>query len=100
MLHFFNRLLRQNWLFVTIAALLAIVLPLAWVLPAVSTAAKPPELTKIKINGKTENILLITRANDTVLVRCYPGFAPSLTVGRKQPNVATTGTIKCQQEKP
>ena len=85
-------LLKRGWL---IAASLFLLL---CIVPAFSTAPSPPQLTQTKVNGETENILFITRSGDTVLVRCYPGFAPTLTVGKKQPNVSTTGYLKCQQE--
>lgn len=85
-------LLKRGWL---IAASLFLLL---WIVPAFSTAPSLPQLTQTKVNGETENILFITRSGDTVLVRCYPGFAPTLTVGKKQPNVSTTGYLKCQQE--
>ncbi len=90
--------LKRGWLIAVISGIVALLVHLFWVVPAFSTAPSPPQLTKIKVNGKTENILFITRSEDTVLVRCYPGFAPTLTVGKKQPNVSTTGYLECQQE--
>lgn len=90
---------QPQWLFALVGAVVAIAVSLVWSVPALSTAPKPPQLTKLTVNGKTENVLFITRSGDTVLVRCYPGFAPALTIGKKQPNVATTGYLKCGQEK-
>jgi hypothetical protein len=46
--------------------------------PAWSTATAPPRLVPAILNGNPINVLYITRSNDTVLVRCYPGFQPSL----------------------
>lgn len=88
-------LLKRRWLLAAIAAMVTML----WAVSAFSTAQKPPALTRMSVNGKTENILFITRAGDTVLVRCYPGFAPTLTVGKKQSNISTTGYLKCQPEK-
>ena len=90
--------LKRGWLIAAIAGIAAILLHLFLINPAFSTASSPPQLTKIKVNGKTENILFITRSEDKVLVRCYPGFVPTLTVGKKKPNVSTTGYLECQQE--
>lgn len=90
--------LKRKWLIAVSAAMITWLFHLFWMIPALSTALSPPQLSKIEINGKTENILFITRPDDTVLVRCYPGFVPVLAVGKKQPNVSTTGYIKCHQE--
>ncbi len=91
-------LFKRSWLIAVSVGMLAYLFHLFWIAPAFSTAPSPPQLTKIEINGKTENILFITRSKDTVLVRCYPGLVPTLTVGKKQPNVSTTGYLKCHQE--
>jgi hypothetical protein len=91
-------LLKSRWLIAVSAGMIGCLLHLFWAAPVFSTAPSPPQLTKIEIDGKTKNILFITRSNDTVLVRCYPGLAPTLTVGKKQPNVSTTGYLKCQPE--
>jgi len=92
-------LLKRGCLIAASVAIVALLFHQFWMIPSFSTAPSPPELTKIKVNGKTENILFITRSGDTVLVRCYPGLAPTLTVAQKQPNVSTTGYLKCQPER-
>jgi hypothetical protein len=48
--------------------------------PALSTAAAPPRLVPAILNSNPVNVLYVTRSQDTVLVRCYPGFEPSLAV--------------------
>jgi hypothetical protein len=48
--------------------------------PALSTVAEAPRLVAAILNGKPISVLYVTRSSDTVLVRCYPGFEPSLTV--------------------
>jgi hypothetical protein len=48
--------------------------------PALSTVAEAPRLVPAILNGKPISVLYVTRSSDTVLVRCYPGFEPSLTV--------------------
>jgi hypothetical protein len=88
-------LLKRKW-FWAIAGIVTLLFSLLWSIPALSTAPSPPQLTKVKVNGKTENVLFITRSSDTILVRCYPGFVPNLTIGKKQPNVSTTGYLKCK----
>jgi hypothetical protein len=89
--------LLKKW-FWAIAGMIAFLLSLLWSVPALSTAPSPPQLTKIKVNGKMENILFITRSSDTVLVRCYPGYVPTIKIGEKKPNISTTGYLKCKQE--
>jgi hypothetical protein len=46
--------------------------------PAWSTAPLPPRLVPAILNGNPIHVLYITRSNDQVLVRCYPGFQPVL----------------------
>ena len=91
---------RQVWWWVA-AIVLAISLAVQalWTQPAHSTAAQPPKLVKATLGGKPVDVLYMTQAGDMVLVRCYPGFAPTLSLGAKQAGVSTTGTLKCEQEK-
>jgi hypothetical protein len=64
-------------------------------IPAIATAPLPPKLVLSKLNGKPINILYITRSSDRVLVRCYPGQKPSITIrtmtGGTQEGVLTCG---------
>lgn len=46
----------------------------------VATAAAPPTLVSAKLGGKPVHVLYMTRAGDTVLVRCYPGYQPTIAV--------------------
>jgi hypothetical protein len=46
----------------------------------IATAAAPPSLVAAKLGGKPVYVLYVTRTSDTVLVRCYPGYQPTLTV--------------------
>jgi hypothetical protein len=46
----------------------------------VATAPSPPTLQPAILNGKPIQVLYITRAEDTVLVRCYPGYEPTLAL--------------------
>jgi hypothetical protein len=48
--------------------------------PIIATAPSPPTLQPAILNGKPIQVLYITRSEDTVLVRCYPEYAPSLAV--------------------
>ncbi|HSM80958.1 MAG TPA: hypothetical protein VLS96_04690 [Nodosilinea sp.] len=48
--------------------------------PAFSTVAQAPRLVPAILNGNPVSVLYVTRSNDTVLVRCYPGFEPSMTL--------------------
>jgi hypothetical protein len=47
---------------------------------AIATAPQPPSITPAKLGGKPVYVLYMTRSEDTVLVRCYPGQTPTLTV--------------------
>lgn len=46
----------------------------------VATAAAAPTFVAAKLGGKPVHVLYITRADDTVLVRCYPGYQPTIVV--------------------
>lgn len=46
----------------------------------IATAATPPNLVSAKLAGKPVHVLYMTRAGDTVLVRCYPGYLPSISI--------------------
>jgi hypothetical protein len=61
--------------------------------PAIATAPSPPELVKAKLNGKNAYILYVTNS-DKVLVRCYPGLKPKITV-KSQPQGTKEGTLTC-----
>ncbi len=44
----------------------------------IATAPQPPQLVRAILNGKPIHVLYVTRADDTVLVRCYPTLKPVL----------------------
>jgi hypothetical protein len=46
----------------------------------VATAAAPPQLTTARLGGKSVYVLYITQSTDPVLVRCYPGYEPTIVV--------------------
>ena len=46
----------------------------------VATAPSPPSLELAILNGTPIHVLYITQSEDTVLVRCYPGYEPTLSV--------------------
>ncbi|MFH7242612.1 MAG: hypothetical protein ACHWZW_07155 [Spirulina sp.] len=69
----------SRWTAVGLLTALGILgLSLGGMLPAWSTAPMPPRLVPAILNGNPIHVLYVTRSNDTVLVRCYPGFQPSL----------------------
>ncbi len=47
---------------------------------AIATAVAPPQLVRARLMGQPVSVLYVTRSEDTVLVRCYPGQTPSLSV--------------------
>jgi len=67
-----------------------------WLQGANATAPQPPQLVKAKLNGQPVSVLYVTRSNDTVLVRCYPGQAPSLTLRNFGGQDAQEGVLTCQ----
>ena len=62
--------------------------------PAIATAPMPPQLVSAKLNGKPIHILYLTRSQDRVLVRCYPGQQPSIVVKAKVGGTKE-GTLSC-----
>ena len=46
----------------------------------VATASLPPNLVPAVLGGKPVYVLYVTRSEDTVLVRCYPGYEPTIVV--------------------
>jgi hypothetical protein len=67
---------------------------MAGFMPAIATAPMPPKLFGATLNGKPVNVLYMTRSSDKVLVRCYPGQKPSLSI-REKPNGMKEGTLTC-----
>jgi hypothetical protein len=57
----------------------------------IATAPAPPALEPAILNGKPIQVLYITRSEDTVLVRCYPGYEPTLSVRAMGSNPAADG---------
>ncbi|OUL37830.1 hypothetical protein BV372_00285 [Nostoc sp. T09] len=66
----------------------------------VATAPLPPSLVPGVLGGKPVYILYVTRSQDTVLVRCYPGYEPTITVRAmgSNPNAKTQreGVMTCR----
>jgi hypothetical protein len=64
---------------------------------AIATAAEAPKLVPAVLGGKPVYVLYSTRANDVILVRCYPTYQPSLEVKPMggQPN-QKEGTLTCK----
>lgn len=65
--------------------------------PAIATAPQPPSLGLAKLGGKPIYVLYVTRSEDRVLVRCYPGQTPTLTVKDMTGQTGVKeGTLVCQ----
>jgi hypothetical protein len=66
----------------------------------IATAATPPYLETAILGGKPISVLYVTRDGDTVLVRCYPGYQPSMKIRAmgSNPNANTQkeGVVTCQ----
>lgn len=46
----------------------------------VATASAPPNLVSALLGGKPVYVLYVTQPQDTILVRCYPNYEPTLAV--------------------
>ena len=64
---------------------------------AIATAPQAPQLVPAILGGKPVHVLYSTRADDVILVRCYPTYQPFLTVKPMggQPN-QKEGTLTCK----
>jgi hypothetical protein len=66
----------------------------------VATAALPPDLVPAVLGGKPVYVLYVTRAEDTVLIRCYPGYEPTIAVramgGNPNANTQKEGVMTCR----
>lgn len=66
----------------------------------IATAAAPPALIPAKLGGKPVYVLYVTRAEDTVLVRCYPGYQPAIAVramsGKTGADAQKEGVMTCK----
>lgn len=72
---------RLGSIFLAVVALGFVLLFQTWSKQAaLATAPSPPTLVPATLNGKPAYVLYVTRSEDRVLVRCYPGFAPTITV--------------------
>ncbi|MBD2100343.1 hypothetical protein [Leptolyngbya sp. FACHB-261] len=66
----------------------------------VATAPLPPNLVPAVLGGKPVYVLYVTRSEDTVLVRCYPGYEPAITVqamgSNSNANTPREGVMTCR----
>lgn len=66
----------------------------------VATAALPPDLVRAVLGGRPVYVLNVTRTEDTVLIRCYPGYEPTIAVRAmgRNPNANTQkeGVMTCR----
>lgn len=66
----------------------------------IATAPLPPNLVPAVLGGKPVYVLYVTRSQDTVLIRCYPGYEPTITVRAmgSNPNAKTQkeGVMTCR----
>jgi hypothetical protein len=75
--------------------LAAVTIALFAIVPAIATAPQPPQLVSAKLNGKPVNILYVTRSQDRVLVRCYPGLQPNVVV-KNNADGTKEGILTCK----
>ncbi len=65
-----------------------------------ATAPTAPYLETAILGGKPISVLYVTRADDNVLVRCYPGYQPSMVIrsmgSNPSANTQKEGIVICQ----
>lgn len=62
----------------------------------VATAATTPSLVPAILGGKPVYVLYVTRTSDRVLVRCYPGYQPTIKIqSMGGANAAKEGVMTC-----
>jgi hypothetical protein len=66
--------------------------------PMVATAPAAPILEPAILGGKPVYVLTMTREGDRVLVRCYPGYLPSIKIRAmgSGANASQEGDMTCQ----
>ena len=64
----------------------------------IATAPAAPLLEQAVLGGKPVYVLSMTRAGDRVLVRCYPGYLPSVRIRAmgSGANASQEGDMTCQ----
>ena len=62
----------------------------------VATAPTAPTLAPAGLGGKPGYVLYVTRSSDRVLVRCYPGYQPTIKIqSMGGANAAKEGVMTC-----
>lgn len=66
----------------------------------VATAPAPPNLVPAVLGGRPVYVLYVTQSEDTVLIRCYPGYEPTISVramgSNSNANVQREGVMTCR----
>jgi hypothetical protein len=66
----------------------------------IATAPAPPNLVPAVLGGRPVYVLYVTQSENTVLVRCYPGYEPTITLRAmgSNPNANTQkeGIMTCR----
>ena len=66
----------------------------------IATASTPPKLVPAFLGGKPVHVLYVTQPEDTILVRCYPTYEPTLELRAMGSNSNTEpqqeGVLTCR----
>jgi hypothetical protein len=66
----------------------------------IATASAPPKLVSAFLGGKPVYVLYLTQPEDTILVRCYPTYEPTLESramgSNSNPNTQKEGVMTCR----
>lgn len=66
----------------------------------IATASAPPKLVSAFLGGKPVYVLYVTQPEDTILVRCYPNYEPTLELramgSNSNSNTQKEGVMICR----
>ena len=66
----------------------------------IATASAPPKLVSAFLGGKPVHVLYVTQPEDTILVRCYPNYEPTLELramgSNSNSNAQKEGVMICR----
>ncbi|MGF1589198.1 MAG: hypothetical protein ACFCU7_08140 [Pleurocapsa sp.] len=66
----------------------------------IATATAPPKIVSATLEGKPVYVLYVTQPEDTIIVRCYPTYEPTITVrvmgSNSNSNTQQEGVMTCR----
>ncbi len=66
----------------------------------IATATAPPKIVAATLGGKPVYVLYVTQPEDTIIVRCYPNYEPTIAVrvmgSNSNSNTQKEGVMTCR----